>query len=347
MKTSGSTGRGALFAFSASEWSTMLAAALRRASLVAERLRGRKLSSISGGTGSNLGRVARNMSMGRGHVQHLSGMSNLPDLVDSLNGFQPYALRCFASIAALLAAEQSAGRLQIQPTVIITDLEVCTPAMRRRIHEAWGAEPYDTYGMVEVGTVGGDCRHHRGLHVLDDLFIYEVVDLDNQAVPAGQPGSKVLLTNLYSYTLPLIRLEVSDLVTMNPEPCRCGIPFPLLTMVEGRAAEILVLAANDGTDVHIHPNELALVMEKILEVREFQFVRSGDSLTVRVSRAEGASNDVLGERVLAAVSRHLRERGVVPVPTSVEFVDYFERDPACGAKHLIVVSTDPGPLLPT
>ncbi len=38
-----------------------------------------------------------------------------------------------------------------------------------------------------------DCAEHRGLHLFEDLCIYEVVDADNRPVPSGHPGAKVLV----------------------------------------------------------------------------------------------------------------------------------------------------------
>jgi phenylacetate-coenzyme A ligase PaaK-like adenylate-forming protein len=265
-------------------------------------------------------------------------MSNMPDLVANLNRFQPYEIRAFASMAALLAAEQLDGRLQISPRIVWTALDVCTSPMRARIRKAWDVEPYDTYGMVEAGSVAGDCAFHRGLHIFDDLFIYEVVDHDNRTLPAGQVGSKVLLTNLFNYTLPLIRLEVSDVVTTSPEPCPCGIPFPLLHVIEGRTSEVLVLPAADGADVHIHPSELAILMERLADVREYQFVRSADDITLRIAPLDAADRDALQHRAQDIVEQHLRSRLVAPVPVHIEFVDRIVRDPTRGAKHLTVIS---------
>ena len=48
------------------------------------------------------------------------------------------------------------------------------------------------------------------MHLFEDLVITEVVDADNQPVPPGEYGAKVLVTVLFSRTLPLIRYEMSD-----------------------------------------------------------------------------------------------------------------------------------------
>ena len=61
-----------------------------------------------------------------------------------------------------------------------------------------------------------DCDRHAGMHVFEDLVHVEVVDDDGRAVPDGTPGSRILVTNLVNRTQPLIRFELTDLVTVSP-----------------------------------------------------------------------------------------------------------------------------------
>lgn len=59
--------------------------------------------------------------------------------------FRPVWLSAYPSVAALLAAEQQAGRLNIALRVVVVSSEQCIPAMRARIAAAWGVEPFNTY----------------------------------------------------------------------------------------------------------------------------------------------------------------------------------------------------------
>src|SRR3712207_8825470 len=51
---------------------------------------------------------------------------------------------------------------------------------------------------------------HPELEIDEDLVMVEVVDKDNEPVPPGTPGAKVLITNLVNFAQPLIRYEISD-----------------------------------------------------------------------------------------------------------------------------------------
>ena len=342
-RTSGSTGLPAIFASSREEWSTITAAALRRTSLISESLRFRKLTMFSGHPSAAVARLGQSMGWGPRRVQRLYTDTHIEETVCALNQFQPYVLRTYASLGALLADEQIEGRLRIQPRVVTTGLEVCTAEMAAKMKTAWGIQPYETYGMVEVGLVGGDCHEHRGIHVLDDLFILEVVDQDNRPVPAGETGAKILITNLFCYTQPLIRLEVSDLVALSIENCPCGIPFPIVKVVEGRADEVLRLPSATGGTVAVHPNNVRGVMAGIWEAREYQIVRDESGMKLRLALREGVSREDVAERATAEMNSFLGGLGVRPLPVSVEFVDHFERDPARGGKHIMVRHEGPPP----
>ena len=101
--------------------------------------------------------------------------------------------------AALLAEEQLAGRLRIAPGAVSTSSEVCTPEMRERMRAAWGVEPHEIYGATD-GLWGFTCERHAGIHFAEDETIVEVED------------ERLLITNLFMRTQPIIRYEITDLV---------------------------------------------------------------------------------------------------------------------------------------
>ena len=72
------------------------------------------------------------------------------------------------------------------------------------------------------------------MHVADDLVILEPADADGNVVPYGQPAERLLLTNLFNLTQPLIRYDLVDAVTMSDEPCPCGCAHRRITAVSGR-----------------------------------------------------------------------------------------------------------------
>lgn len=165
----------------------------------------------------------------------------------------------------------------------------------------------------------------------------EVVDDDNRPVPPGTPGAKVLLTNLENYTLPLIRYELADRVTVSPEPNPAGRPYRHLAAIEGRTADTLTFAGRAGGTVAIVPLRLGAPFAALPTVRQFQVVHEAGGLEVRVVLDPEAPTDTV-DRVRRLVVGALEDAGALPPPLRVTPVAELEREPGAAAKLKLIVS---------
>jgi phenylacetate-CoA ligase len=84
------------------------------------------------------------------------------------------------------------------------------------------------------------------------MVIFESVDEASRPVMPGTPGAKVLVTTLYDSPLRLIRYEISDVVTLEADPCPCGRPYRRLASLDGRREDTLTLLAADGRQLRLH-----------------------------------------------------------------------------------------------
>jgi phenylacetate-CoA ligase len=321
MTSSGSSGRKAVFVYDRTAWSCIAAMFLRRSEWTNTgptfpRL---KLAMIGGGAPTHMTRRgAQTMDIGIHRLCKLSVTQPVPDLVARLNDFQPQVLYAYPSIAALLAVEQGAGRLRLDLASLFTSSEQLSPTLRERLEQAFGVRPYDFYATTE-GLFGHECPEHS-MHLFDDMCIPENVDEDYRPVPPGEVGSRLLVTNLFNLTQPLIRFEITDLVAVEPEPCPCGRTLMRLRSLEGRAEDVLRLG---GVDVH--PLQFAIVTADP-DVREFQVVQQGEALRLRVCLRDGAAD--APARLCARVGARLEQLGVPRPSVEVETVDALERSPA-------------------
>jgi phenylacetate-coenzyme A ligase PaaK-like adenylate-forming protein len=264
----------------------------------------------------------------------------LTRLVEALNQFQPTYLNVFPSVAMWLADEQHASRLRLSPRMLVTVAELRTPEMTRRLQDAFGVRPFDVYGSTE-GLFGSECEHHQGIHLFEDTTLVENVDGDGQPVPAGQPGARLLVTNLYNLAQPLLRLEVTDLVTLDPDPCPCGRPLVRAAAIHGRSDDVLSLPAGDGGRVAVHPLHFALLTREP-QVREFQVVQHRPALHIRIvpSPTLPDGDDRLETRLSQAVTQQLRRLGVHDPQITVERHHDLAR--SAGGKLKLVIA-DPVP----
>ena len=248
-----------------------------------------------------------------------------------LEDFQPDVLVGYASMLGLLASEQDAQRLHIRPKAIFSASEVLTDDGRRRIQHAWDRHPFNVYAATETAGFAAECEQHAGMHLFEDLVISEIVDDDYQQVPAGQYGTKVLVTVLGSRTLPLIRYEMSDSVQLSTEGrCACGRPYRRIAGVQGRAQEALRFTGLDGGQVVIQPVLFHRALDMV-PARGWQIVQDREGLTVLVA---GLSEGFDPELLLATLRNELRHANVAPPAIRVDRVQAIPRT-ALGKAPLI------------
>ncbi|MGV1046957.1 MAG: phenylacetate--CoA ligase family protein [Solirubrobacterales bacterium] len=340
MASGGTSGRRGVFVYGRGEWTEFLAGGPCRAGKayldVAPRLPRRRFVTIAAdhplhGTG----RMNHSLDVGAHRFLRLDARTPIGELAEALNAFRPESLTTYPSTAALLAERQLAGELRIAPRLIATGGEVRTPEMEARITDAWGRMPFNIYGATETGGYSAvECDRHAGLHLFEDQVLLEVVDDDCRPVPDGKPGSRLLITNLYNRTQPLIRYELNDLITVSPDPCPCGRPFPLLTSIEGRSDDVLEMPATDGGTIKVHPLVLRSPLAGIAALSEYRIVYGAGKLRVEAVLADADGRqacDEIGARLGAALAK----RGAQAPPIGVESVAEIPRHPHSG-KHKVI-----------
>ena len=170
----------------------------------------------------------------------------------------------YASMVRLLAEAQLAGRLMIMPRFVFSASEVLTDSTRRLASAAWGRSPYNVYAATETSGIAAECGEHAGMHLFEDLVITEVVDADNQPVPPGEYGAKVLVTVLFSRTVPLIRYEMSDSLQLGERSqLRMWPPVRADHRNPGREQESLTFPTASGQLRVVQPIVFHHIMDRV------------------------------------------------------------------------------------
>ncbi|MEA2102063.1 MAG: hypothetical protein U9P80_05760, partial [Thermodesulfobacteriota bacterium] len=198
----------------------------------------------------------------------------MDQLCEELNAFQPHVLQAYSTALIMLAHEQMQGRLKLRfddpRSSIVALSEPVTDKMRQMCREAFGMEITNTYGSCESIVMARECEAHRGMHINADFVILEVVDDAYQPVAPGKTGTKLLVTNLYTYAQPIIRYELQDRVCLDPAPCTCGNNLPLIRSVDGRTDEIIWISRPGGGYEPIHPYIFFVPTLNNPGIREYQ-----------------------------------------------------------------------------
>jgi phenylacetate-CoA ligase len=325
LTTAGSSGHKTVMVFNRKEWSIQEAASMRIAAMMGViPFSMRRPTIVTIGSPSPLHdsyRLPLSMNVGLYRYYVLPATAPVEELVQQLNSIQPHVLRGFPSMLGLLVTEQLQGRLHINPSIIAGGGEPLTSELRKQLQVAWQNPGFDIYGTQE-GLRAMECNPGHGMHIFEDLGVVEVVDEDNRPVPDGTLGHKILFTSLFGFTQPVIRYEISDMMVLAPEPCRCGQPFRRILAINGRNDDVLYLQGRTGRQVAVHPVHFWNVLESFEDIRQYQVVHEPDGVCLRLMFEEGNGNTASSVR--EQLARKLHTLGVDRPSIRVELVTTLE-----------------------
>ncbi len=162
---------------------------------------------------------------------------------------------------------------------VICTAEKMYPHHQKLFSEVFNCPVVDEYGSSENGVIAFQC-HKGNMHIMADHLCVEFLDEDDQPVAPGQPG-RIVITDLSSHAMPLLRYDIGDIGKYSDERCNCGIELPLMEMVEGRKEDFI--RKKDGQLIHAAYLCYTLKEDTVHEFKMYQ--KATDSLLVQIVKA--------------------------------------------------------------
>jgi phenylacetate-coenzyme A ligase PaaK-like adenylate-forming protein len=319
----GSSGRRGVFVYDRDEFVTLCCQVAR---WMATRPTAVPAANLWAPRGAHLSWMAAQIFPRPGGETRIAPTLPLAEIVAQLGALQPKTLSGYASTLSLLAAEARSGRLTISPIGVATCGEPLRPEVRAEIEAVWPVHVYNYYGMSE-GLYAFPCQAGDAMHLPDDLHYVEPVDEAGRPVPPGTPAARLLVTNLFNRTEPLIRYEVTDRLVVLPEPCACGIAMRLIDHVVGRTDDLFTYPAG----VRVHPIAIEAPLERNRHVVEYQVIQTERGVRVRFC----ANGWVDPSEVSASLEAALRGCGLVDPEVSLEQVPELSRQASGKLKRFV------------
>lgn len=245
----------------------------------------------------------------------------LAAIVERLNELQPTELFAYASLLPLLAREHAEGRLTATPEKITSAGEALDDAARSSIEDLWCPYVVDLYSSSE-SLVAQQRRGERGLHLVEDVAVFEPVDERGRAPRAGERASALLVTNVLNSALPLIRYALADDVQL------LGVddtsPWPERVVLPPTGRKYPWFSYASGVGVHSFGFEDA--MAPVPGVADFQIARTERGVRITVVPSEGFD----GGLAVGRVHRMLVERGLVAPAVELHVASELSRTPIGG-----------------
>ncbi|MGH2398837.1 MAG: phenylacetate--CoA ligase family protein [bacterium] len=262
-------------------------------------------------------------------VQRFPATLSLAEIVAGLNRVQPGILRGYPTALAALASEARAGRLRIAPVAVRAHSEPLLPEMRQAIEDAWGVPVGNGYGTTE-GAAATSCGRGRGMHLNEDLCIFELVDEAGHRVPTGERCAKVYVTNLMNLVQPLIRYELTDELVLIDEPCACGSTLRRVDDIQGRTDDTFAYPGN----VVVHPLIFRSPLGREPSIVDYQVRQTPRGATIRVRPSGPLDLGSLIHRITVSLAR----AGITDPEVVIEQVEAFERQASGKLKRFFPLS---------
>jgi phenylacetate-coenzyme A ligase PaaK-like adenylate-forming protein len=135
------------------------------------------------------------------------------------------------------------------------------------------------------------------------------------------------LTNLYNLTLPLLRMEVTDEITLLDEPCPCGSTHQSVADIQGRLDDSFVYAEG----VAIHPIVFRSPLGRQRNIIEYQVRQTQRGATIAICCAGDV--DLTGLR--EEITQGLTQLGLPDPTVDIKRVGQLQRQASGKLKRMI------------
>lgn len=214
--------------------------------------------------------------------------------INAINSFKPEIVRGYAGSLYELCRYAERKKLPLYtPKVVVSAAESLSDMMREMIQSNFGTKVYNFYGSREVSNLAGECK--EGLMHLFMFWNYqEILDQHNQPVKEGEEG-RVVVTNFFNYSMPLIRYEIGDTAILGPVKCSCGNILPTIRKVTGRVTDHFAL--KNGTVIHGEYFTHLFYLKDWVE--KFQVIQE-DYETIRILLVPSSEENQMDKKIIEA-----------------------------------------------
>lgn len=183
--------------------------------------------------------------------------------IEVMKDFQSTMLTCTPSYALYLAEVLEKEGLTPEEISLksgIFGAEMWTEEMRDELEKRLGIIALNIYGLTEIigPGVAQECPEKSGLHISDDHFYPEIIDLKTKKqIPEGEKG-ELVLTTLTREGMPIIRFRTKDITSIIKKTCDCGRTLTRMARITGRSDDMLKIRG-----VILFPSQIEKALLKI------------------------------------------------------------------------------------
>ncbi len=188
-----------------------------------------------------------------GRALDISMMTSVSTLIEKIESAKPNGIIMTPATLEYLSLELMERDRKAPKSLknIFTNGDNLTLSGRRLCRQGFGCDPIDHYAARECSSgIAWQCSEVQGYHVNVENVVVEILDTQGRPVAPGEVG-RVVITDLSSKPVPLIRYEIGDLASWQEGPCNCGRSLPCLASIDGRIVERMKLKSGEWLTCHV------------------------------------------------------------------------------------------------
>jgi phenylacetate-CoA ligase len=252
--------------------------------------------------------------------------------IRALEKFKPVYIDSYPSALYEIAKfiNQTGKQHTIRLKCIITSSETLFDYQREALEKAFHCKVYDHLGSAEMATLITQCEH-GSYHANPEYGLLEVLDNNDQPVSSGTSG-RLICTSLINPTMPLIRYELGDSISLSEKSCLCGRHFPVIASITGRTDDLII--GCDGQKV----GRLDPVFKKLDgSIKETQIIQTDyRNITIKM-----ATEDHYDRKNTDNIINEIKNRVGDCMQFNIEYVDHIPRTSSGKFRSVIsLVATD-------
>lgn len=213
---------------------------------------------------------------------------------------------------------------------VITSSEPLLSSQRDIIESTFGCSCLSRYSTEELGVLAHECPKSKKHHINTASYKVEILDLDkDEPVKEGEVG-RIIVTDLFSYAMPLIRYETGDLGILGNE-CSCGLKGEIIQSLHGRSVQIVYNTNGDK----VLPYFIEEVMKEHSNVMYYQFIQEEEKkYRFKVCKIEGT--ELEKEKIVNGIKTWIGKDAII----DIELVDDIPTLPS-GKRPYVINNYNP------
>ena len=222
------------------------------------------------------------------------GEKQMADYADFIQRYRPAKMYGYASAFYLMAEylKNKNWRSPAELKVIFATAEPLYDFQRKLVEEIFNCAVAMEYGARDAGLLANECPK-GGLHIPSEGILIEIDSPDVNGL------GEIVVTNLYSSAMPIIRYRTGDMGRLLDGTCACGRALPRLESVEGRRTDFLVTPSGRL----LHALAIIYPLRETASIKQFQVIQEAvDEVKIFVVPAASFSSEDRGLFVKKAQS---------------------------------------------